>query len=221
MNYRGDFLIGHEDKIQGKVVLEVAAGAGYVSENIIELQPAKFFMTDYQGSGTFRYNPFKDKPNVYTPVIDILHDLPDFYKNNTVDTVICAGYLYHTAHPAWAIEQMLIGRPKWFYLETNSGDKIGNYDVGANGYEELDANGNHSSYPGAMPYQLCLHETIIEQMVISLNYKISNTLTDKLIRSLLYKERTPDFEKYPLGEGGEGYYDFWKGTTGWWFERND
>jgi len=217
MNYRADFLIEHTDKIQGKTVLECAAGAGYISENIIELNPFKFFMTDYNNSPTFQWNPYKNKPNVVTPVIDILHDLPEFYKNNSVDTVICGGYLYHTCHPAWAIEQMLLGRPKWFYLETNCGDKKDNTISTSYNYEKLDAPGNHNSYPGAIAYAFGIHDFVIEHMISTLNYK----MIDKFDRDSMYWNTTPDFEKYPLTDYGFQYYNFWSHTTGWWFERND
>jgi hypothetical protein len=218
MNYRGDFLINHKDKIQGKTVLECAAGAGYISENIIELEPTKFYMSDYSyNSFTFKWNPYINEPNVVVPIIDILHDLPEFYKNNTVDTVICGGYLYHTCHPAWAIEQMLLGRPRYFYLETSCGNRIEETIIPPGGIEELDAPGNHSSYPGAMSYSFSLPDFVIEKMIDTLNYK----MIDKFDRSSMYWNSTPDFEKYPLTESGFQYYNFWSNTTGWWFERND
>ena len=217
MNYRGDFLINHINKIQGKAVLELAAGAGYISENIIEYNPDRFFMSDYKESSTFESNPFKNAKNISTPVIDILHDLPEFYKNNSVDTVICGGYLYHTCHPAWAIEQMLIGRPKWFYLETDCQDSLKFKKFGK---EDLGVSGAHNSYLGAISYFFCLPEIIIEEMIFTLNYKIVDKIkrhpsqADDTLKSNYHPE---DRVKHDLQQ----YFDFWVNSTGWWFERND
>jgi hypothetical protein len=218
MNFRGDFLINHSNKISGKTVLECAAGAGHISENIIELKPSIFYMTDYPGSPMFKCNPYITQANILTPNIDILRDLPEFYKNNVIDTVICTGYLYHTCHPAWAIEQMLLGRPKYFYLETDcySNAPIGNSSITSYGTEELNVIGNHNRYPGSIAYHIGLPAIVIEEMVGTLNYKT----IDKFDRAVIYKDSLPDFSNNP--DYIQGFnYEFWKNTTGWWFERNE
>jgi hypothetical protein len=205
-NYRGDFLVRHFEKINDKIVLELAAGQGMVSENIYELSPAKYYLTD-GNEEFFMGNAVKNQNNVHSSIVDILHGMPEFYNSvEKIDTVICCGYLYHTCHPLWAIEQILVGRPKWFYLESGYSRANGEFGFGV---EPLNDHGMQTLYHAAIPRFLCLPSEVICDSIQSIGYSLIDTINNR---------SKPD--ELTLGNAAS-YVEFWVSSAGMWFERND
>jgi hypothetical protein len=211
--YRDDFLINHSHKIHNKIVLELAAGPGHISEHLIARRPSKYYVSDnfreFFKSNKLFGNYYDGQ--VENHMIDILHDLPKFYDSHQIiDTVICCGYLYHTCHPLWAIEQILIGKPKWFYLETSYcmeavefygklistcqlGDEIGNIS------------GNHTNKPGEISKHLILPMSMIIESVETLGYVVDEIISRTDNTNII----------------DDGYHGFWKTKKGIWFSLKD
>jgi hypothetical protein len=206
-NYRGDFLLTHKEKISGKVVLELAAGAGMVSDNIVDLTPATYFLSDGHRD-FFKLNKHKDSEKTVDVLIDILHDLPSFYEQHSnIDTVVCCGFLYHTCHPLWAIEQILLGKPKWFYLE--SGYSTASYISW--GEERLNEFGMQTLYKGALPMFISIPNELVTKAILSLGYTQVDFFGS-------HNRNLPP----PCGDVAlDSYASFWVNTMGQWFERND
>ena len=197
-NHRSIFLENHTNKITDKNVLELSAGGGQVSVNIAHLNPKRYIISD-NDPRMLKRNPLFEK-NEHL-ILDILN-LPNLldYK---LDTIICCGYLYHTAHPLWALEQILKNKPTWFYLETKFTP-----DATCQIYEEkIGERGSHTSYEGCIPKNLILPKKIIIEAVESLNYKLIDVIQNDIKPDDFYEE--------------DNYLSFWKKTTGLWFQKND
>lgn len=201
-NFRSIFLENHIDKIFNKNVIELSAGDGMVSVNITELNPARFVISD-NDLEMLSFNPLKDTHE--TLILDVLN-LPDLSEYK-FDTIICCGYLYHTAHPLWAVEQILKNTPKWFYIET--------FMFEENNYcrlldEELGKRGMQTFYKGAIPKNLHLPKSILIESINSLGYALVDVIKN---------DTKP--EDFYVGHNENFSLSFWKTCTGLWFEKND
>lgn len=207
LNYRGDFLINHHGKITDKIIVEYSAFDGMVTENILHYEPKHITVTD-SNPVLFNINKASKSSNATLMMYDVINDSDSLTKVlPNVDTAISCGYLYHTCHPLWSIERMLLIHPKWFYLETS-------YPAGERPFlsDEPVGDGMQSLYKGAMPKNLLLPEHIIIEATESLGYK----LIDRIVR-LPDQELTDD--QNGSRDNYAAYFPFWKTKIGLWFER--
>lgn len=201
-NFRSIFLENHIDKIIGKNVLELSAGDGMVSVNIAELNPQRYVISD-NDTEMLSFNPLIKNNEVL--LLDILN-MPDLSEYQ-FDTIITCGYLYHTAHPLWAIEQILKNKPNWFYIETFLFEEK-NYCRMLD--EHLGMRGMHTKYHGAIPKNLHLPKHIIIEATESLGYSLIDEIRNDNKPDDFYKDYNQNFS-----------LSFWKTSTGLWFEKND
>lgn len=208
--YRGDFLHNHLDKITGRNVIELAAGDGGVTRHLLAAQPNTLVVTDIEAH--VGQSELVDQM-IYQTSIDILSNLDQFYTSNQqFDTAVCCGYLYHCPHPLFAVERMLYGRPKWFYLETTFEPET----------RVSDAKTYHVSPETTMKVrgEITLHDVQIGAK--SLGYHLIDTITRPIIPdNRPIEERYVDAEQTQGNHFGDDYQMFWSKTTGLWFERND
>ena len=108
---------GHEEKIHDKHVIELAPGHGLFSERILTDSPKTLTLieADEQQAQLLRDFHAAD-PRVKVLSGDAHRTLTnDFGK---VDTIVCAGLLYHTPHPLWLLENMARLSPRYILIDT-------------------------------------------------------------------------------------------------------
>ena len=106
-----------EKYLKNKNVLEIAPGHCLFTEKMLELGIDKIDLVEndpYQAEIIKKYYKETSKVNV---ILDDIH----FALNKLTpiyDTVICAGFLYHSPHPLWILEGIANLKPKYILIDT-------------------------------------------------------------------------------------------------------
>lgn len=209
------FLENNKEKIEDKVVLEVAAGKqGFVSDHILTRDPAKLIVSDVSDECLdFLSAKYKDNEKVDVMYVDGL-DIDPVDFDTKVDTIVSAGYLYRTAHPLWHLSQLTKLEPAWIYVETLAVEykETGKRIFGREEQKQINVGywdeplGRHWSYhhntEGALPIAIQLPQHLQDSTMKFYGYEKVYTTNHSYAK----------LSQQPL------YEPFFRNTVGHWYE---
>ena len=106
-----------EDKIKNLNVLEIAPGHGLFSRAILQHAPRHLTLIEHDPhQSELLAQHFARDSRVTVSNEDVHHALTD--KLKPVDTIVCAGFLYHSPHPLWILERMAALNPRYILIDT-------------------------------------------------------------------------------------------------------
>ena len=106
-----------EDKFKDQNVVEIAPGHGLFSQAILQHAPKHLTLVEHDPhQSELLAHYFAADARVSVSTEDVHHALTE--KLAPVDTIVCAGFLYHTPHPLWVLERMAALNPRYILIDT-------------------------------------------------------------------------------------------------------
>ncbi len=106
-----------EEKFKDRNVLEIAPGHGLFSRAILQHDPKHLTLLEHDfHQSELLAQHFATDSRVTVTNDDVHHALTE--KLKPVDTIVCAGFLYHTPHPLWILERMAALNPRYILIDT-------------------------------------------------------------------------------------------------------